>query len=96
MNTIRFFADKNYAKIDDPMKVGHAPPGTDLFELQVDLIDIGNGQAVWGGSLQNVNNGEKRFFKGWSGLVGNLQEMLTPSAQLEVLKALMRIKEACV
>jgi hypothetical protein len=93
MSTIRFFANKNYAEIDDPMDVGHRSPETDLFELQMGLIDIGNGQAVWGGSLQNVNNGKKRFFKGWLGLVANLQEMLTPSAQFEVLKALMRTKK---
>ena len=96
MKAIQFFANKNYSEIDDPIDIGHRPPETDLFELQMDLIDIGNGQAVWGGSLQNVNNGEKRFFKGWSGLVENLQEMLTPSAQLEVLKALIRTKEAYV
>lgn len=94
MNAIRFFAKKNYTEIHDPMEVGHWPPTTDLFELQMSLIDIGNGQTVWGGSLQNVNNGEKRFFKGWSGLAASLQEMLTPSAQLEVLKALMRTREA--
>lgn len=90
MNTIRFFANKNDTEPEDPMEIGHGSPVTDLFELQMGLIDIGNGQAVWGGSLQNVNNGEKHFFKGWSGLVTNLQPMLIPSAQLEVLKALMR------
>ena len=94
MSTIRFFANKSYTEIDDPMHIGHRSPKADLFELQMALIDIGNGQAVWGGSLQNVNNGEKRFFKGWSGLAANLQEMLTPSAQLEVLKALLWTKDA--
>jgi hypothetical protein len=94
MKAIQFFANKNYTEIDHPIDVGQRSPETDLFELQMGLIDIGNGQAVWGGSLQNVNNGKKRFFKGWSGLAANLQEMLTPSAQLEVLKALMRTKEA--
>jgi len=52
------------------------------------LVDIGNGQAVWAGSLQKVYGGEKRYFKGWSGLVANLRGILTPFAQLEVLKAL--------
>lgn len=94
MNANRFFTNKNYTEIDDPMDVGHKSPKMELFELQMGLIDIGNGQAVWAGSLQNVNNGEKRFFKGWLGLAANLQELLTPSAQLEVLKALGRIKEA--
>lgn len=94
MNTIRFFADRNYTEPEDPVEVGHRSPRTDLFELHTGLIDIGSGQAVWGGSLQNVDNGEKHFFKGWSGLVANLQEMLTPSSQLEVLKALMRTKDA--
>jgi len=93
MNAIQFFANKNRAEIDDPMDVGHRPPGTDLFELQVGLIEIGNGEAVWGGSLQNVNNGEKRYFKGWSDLDANLREILTPFAQLEVLKALMQTRE---
>ena len=50
MNAIRFFANKDYAEIDDPMDIGHRPPVTDLyellFELQMGLIDIGNGQAV--------------------------------------------------
>ena len=93
MNAIRFFTNKDYTETDDPMDAGPRSLKTDLFELQMSLIDIGNGQAVWGGSLQNVNNGEKHFFKGWLGLAANLQEMLTPSAQLEVLKALVRIKQ---
>lgn len=76
------------------MDIGHRLLRTDLFELQMSLIDIGNGQKLWGGTLQNINKGEKRFFKGWSGLVANLQEILTPSAQLEVLKALLRTKDA--
>lgn len=94
MNTVRFFTNKNYTEIEDPMDVGRRSTKTDLFELQMSLIDIGNGQAVWGGSLQNVHNGEKRLFKGWSGLAANLQDMLTPSAQLEVLKALLRLKQS--
>lgn len=94
MNVIRFFANKHYAQKENPMDIGHRMLGTELFELQMGLIDIGNGQILWGGTLQNVNNGEKRFFKGWSGLVANLQELLTPSAQLEVLKALIRTKDA--
>jgi hypothetical protein len=89
MNAIRFFANKDYIEKD----ARHRSPEADLFELQMGLIDIGSGQAVWAGSLQNVNTGEKRLFKGWSDLVVNLQEMLTPSAQLEVLKALMRLKQ---
>jgi len=96
MNTIQFFANKNCAEIVDPMDVGHRPPGTDLFELQVGLIEIGNGQAVWGGSLQNVNNGEKRYFLDWPDLIANLQEILIPLAQLEVLRALIRTKETYV
>jgi len=94
MNAMRFFANKIYAEIEDPVNVGQRPPRTDLFELQMGLIDIGNGQALWSSTLQNVKNGEKRFFKGWSGLVTNLQEILTPSAQLEVLKVLIRTKDA--
>lgn len=92
MNAIRFFANRDYTE-DDSRDVGHGWPKADLFELQMGLIDIGNGQAIWGGRLQNVNNGEKRFFKGWSGLAANLQDMLTPAAQLEVLQALIRRKQ---
>ena len=94
MNAIRFFANKNYDEIEYPVSIGHRPLRTDLFELQMGLIDIGNAQVLWGGTLQNVRNGEKRYFKGWSGLVANLQEILTPSAQLEVVKALIRTKDA--
>ena len=89
MNGIQFFASKNYADIADHIDVGHRPPETDLFVLQVGLIDIGNGQAVWGGSLQRVYNGEKRYFKGWSELAANLQEILTPLAQFRILQELM-------
>jgi hypothetical protein len=74
--------------------IGHRLVRSDLFELQMGLIDIGNGQVLWGGTLQNINNGERCFFKGWSGLIAHLQEILTPSAQLEVLKALIRTKDA--
>jgi hypothetical protein len=91
MNTIQFF--ENCTEIDDPMAVGRKPLGNDLFELQMGLIEIGNGQAVWAGSLQNVNNGEKHYFKGWSGLVANLREILTPFGQLEVLNMLTQIEE---
>ena len=93
MNTIRFFANNNDSGVVDPLDIGHRPLGTDLFELQVGLIEIGNGQVVWGGSLQNVNNGEKHYFKDWSGLVANLRKVLTPFAQLEVLNTLMQIEE---
>jgi hypothetical protein len=93
MNAIRFFANKNYAEIADPMHISHRLHRTDLFELQMGLIDIGNGQVLWCGTLQNVNNGEKRFFRGWSGLVAILQEILTPPAQFEVLKALIQTKD---
>ena len=93
MKTIRLFANKHFSEIVDPIDVGHRPAATNLFELQMGLVDIGNGQAVWAGSLQKVYGGEKRYFKGWSGLVANLREILTPFAQLEVLKALLRTKE---
>ena len=96
MNSIQFFANKDCAEMVNPMYVGHRRPETDLFELQMGPIEIGNGQAVWGGSLQNVNNGEKRYFKGWSSLAANLREILTPLAQLEVLKALLQTNEGCI
>ena len=93
MKTIRFFANMNFSEIVDPMDVEHRPPGADLFELQIGFMEIGNGQAVWAGSLKKVYNGEKRYFKGWSGLVANLREILTPFAQLEVLNMFLQTKE---
>jgi hypothetical protein len=57
------------------------------------LIDIGNGQRSWFGSLQNVNCEKKHYFKGWCGLVADLQKILTPSAQLKVLNALLPMKD---
>lgn len=89
MKTIRFFANKDFSEIVDPIDVGHRPAGTNLFELQMGLVDIGNGQAVWIYSLKRVYNGEQRYFKDWAGLVAGLQEILTPLAQLRVLQELM-------
>ena len=94
MNTIQFFTDKNCLGACDPMDILHRSVGADLFELQMFLVDIGNGQSELCGRLQNVNNGEKHYFKGWSGLVANLQVFLTPIAQVEVLKALLPLDEA--
>lgn len=88
MNTIQFFTDKDCFPACDPMDVLHRPIGADLFELRIFLVDIGNGQNAWYGSLQNVDNRKKHYFKGGSGLVANLQGILTPTAQLEVLKTL--------
>lgn len=93
MKVIRFFADRNCRETVVPMNTGHSPAKINLLELQLGLVDIGNGQAVWAGSIQKVYGGEKRYFKGWSGLVGNLREVLTPLRQLEVLNALLQIKE---
>lgn len=93
MNSIQFFADKDCSKKDNLMNGDYRPTGKDLFELQTWLVDIGNGQKEWCGKLHNVSTGEKRFFKGWSGLIANLQEILTPFAQLEVMRALMPIEE---
>jgi hypothetical protein len=76
------------------MDVLHRPAGADLFELQMFFVDIGNGEKEWCGSLQNVIDGGKRYFKGWSGLVANLQGILTPPAQMEVLKALLPLHDA--
>jgi hypothetical protein len=89
MKTIQFFADKNFSEIVDTIDVGHKPAETNLFELQMGLVDIGNGQAAWAGSLQKAYGGQKRYFKGWSGLVENLQEILTPLAQFRVLQELI-------
>ena len=89
MNTIQFFANRNGSEIVDPIDIGNSPVGTNLFELQMGLVDIGNGQAVWASSLQKVYSGEKRYFKDWSGLDAGLQEILTPPAQFMVLQELM-------
>lgn len=89
MNTIQFFTDKDCFGACDPLNVRQRPVGADLFELQMFLVDIGNGRNAWYGSLQNVNDGAKHYFKGWSGLAANLQGILTPPAQLELLQTLM-------
>jgi len=93
MNAIRFFANENCTEIEELMTVGHKSLGNDLFELQMGLIEIGNGQAVWAGSLQNVNSGEKHYFKGWPGLFANLREILSPIAQLDLLNALVQMEQ---
>ena len=54
-------------------------------------VDIGNGKDTWCGTLQRLHVGEKHYFKGWSGLVANLQRLLTPNAQLQVLKAIVAL-----
>jgi hypothetical protein len=89
MNTLQFFTDKDCFPTCDPLDIPHRPAGADLFELQMFLVDIGNGQNVWYGSLQKVNDNVKHYFKGWSGLTANLRGILTPTAQLEVLKTLV-------
>jgi hypothetical protein len=93
MNAIQFFTDKDCFPTCDPMDVPQRPVGADLFELQMLLVDIGNGHNVWCGRLQNVSDGEKHYFKGWSGLVTNMQNILTPFAQLKVLNVLLPMKD---
>ena len=89
MNPLQFFTDKDCFPTCNPLNLLHRPAGADLFELQMFLADIGNGHKAWYGSLQRLDSGEKHYFKGWSGLAANLQGILTPSAQLEVLKTLV-------
>ena len=89
MNTIQFFTDKDCFPACNPMDIPRRPVGATLFELRMFLVDIGNGQNVWYGSLQNVDDGEKYYFKGWPGLVVHLDRILTPSAQLQVMKAFL-------
>jgi len=93
MNSIQFFANKGCSKKDNSMNGIHEPTGNDMFELQAWLVDIGNGHKEWCGKLHNMSTGEKHFFKGWSGLIANLQEILTPFAQLEVMRTLMPVEE---
>ena len=93
MNSVQFFTDRNCLESCDPMDIQHRPAGTDLFELQMFLVDIGNGQKAWCGSLQNVADRKKHYVKGWSGLIADLQKILTPSAQLQVLNMLLPMKD---
>jgi hypothetical protein len=93
MNAIQFFANKNCVETADPVNIDHKPVWADLFEVQMQLVDIGNGKSMWCGSLQSVHDGQKRYFKSWSELVAHLQGILTPPAQLEVLQALLPGKE---
>ena len=89
MNAIQFFTDRNCFPACDPLDVPHRPDGADLFELQMFLVDLGNGQNAWYGSLQNLEEGGKRYFRGWAGMVANLHGILTPSAQFEVLQVFL-------
>ena len=89
MNTLQFFTDKDCFPTCDPLNLLHRPMGADLFELQMFIVDIGNSQKAWYGSLQNMESGEKHYFKGWAGLAAHLHGVLTPGAQLEVLKAIL-------
>lgn len=86
MNTIQFFTNTHGFETHDPMDIEHRPVGADLFELHMFLVDLGNGKNEWCGSLQNVKDGEKHYFKGWSGLIAILDGILTPFAQLQVLR----------
>ena len=47
-----------------------------------------------GSVLSSMLITERALFRGWSSLVVNLQGIVTLSAQLEVLKALIRAKDA--
>ena len=89
VNSINFFTDKYCFGACDPMDIRHRPEGADLFELQMFLVDLGNGQNAWYGSLQNLDEGGRRYFRGWSGMVANLHGILTPSAQFEVLQVFL-------
>ena len=89
MNNIQFFNDKICQGTCDPLDLSHMPVGAELFELQMFLLDIGNGQNAWCGSLRHLNDGKKLYFRGWAGLTANLQGILTPVAQLEVLSVLL-------
>ena len=89
MKAIQFFTDRNCFPACHPLDIPNRPAGADLFELQMFLVDLGNGQNTWCGRLQNLNDGEKNYFKGWSGLVANLQGILTPAAQFEVFKVFL-------
>jgi len=89
VNAIQFFTDRNCFPACDAMDLRHRPDGADLFEVQMFLVDIGNGQNIWYGRLKNVNDGEERYFKGWSGMAASLEGILTPLRQLEVLETFL-------
>ena len=89
MSTIQFFTDRNCLEACDLIDGRPNPLGATQFELRMFLVDLGNGQCDWYGSLQTVNDGNKKYFRGWSGLVSNLQRFLSLGAQLIVLRALI-------
>ena len=89
MSTIQFFTDRNCLEACDLIDGRPNPLGATQFELRMFLVDLGVGQSAWYGSLQNLNEGKKLYFRGWSGLMATLQGLLTPGGQLEVLKTLL-------
>ena len=89
MSTIQFFTDRNCQESCDLIDGRQDPLGATPFELRMFLVDIGVGRSAWYGSLQNLNEGKKHYFRGWSGLMTTLQGILTPGGQLEVLKTLL-------
>ena len=96
MNAIQFFADKNCSETVDPLDIGYRPVGAELFQLEMFLVDIGNEKDAWCGSLQNLSDGEKHYFKGWSELVANLQNILTPFyIQQNIFSGLARMSNQC-
>lgn len=94
MDTIRFFTDANCVGACELIDARQRVAEANQFEVRMFLVDIGNGQVAWYGSLQNVKKGEPHYFRGWSGLVANLQRILSSGAQLEILKTFAPLAES--
>lgn len=45
--------------------------------VRIWLVDLGEGRYEWRGKVQDVGNGETKYFREWSMLLMFLQEMLS-------------------
>ncbi|MBX7236529.1 MAG: hypothetical protein K1X65_19255 [Caldilineales bacterium] len=49
---------------------------TRLFTLRLWQETVAAGQTEWRGKLQSLPDGEACYFRGWSGLIGQLEALL--------------------
>ena len=52
------------------------PKAIRTFIVRVWLEDLGKGKTEWRGRVQDVQNGQVRFFRGWERLTTTVLEML--------------------
>ena len=50
---------------------------TRLFTLRLWQEALAEGQTEWRGTLQSLPDGEACYFRGWPGLIGQLEALLT-------------------